>query len=51
MNERKMQEVLEISKLKTIDERDKLFTVLNRDNGDYVTKKSWKSLFMKTGNH
>ena len=49
--QRKIREALEINKLKTINEKDKTFTVLNRDNGDYVTKNSWKPLFMKMGNH
>ena len=49
--ERKIREALEINKLKTINEKDKTFTVLNRDNGDYVTTNSWKPLFMKMGNH
>ena len=39
------------NKLKTINEKDKTFTVLNRDNGDYVTMNSWKPHFMKMGNH
>ena len=51
MYERKIHEVLEINKLKTITEKDKTFTVLNRDNGDYITTNSWKALFMKMGNH
>ena len=51
MYERKIPEALEISKLKTINEKDKTFTVLNRDNGDYVTTNSWKPLSMKMGNH
>ena len=51
MYERKIREALEINKLKTITEKDKTFTVLNRDNGDYVTTNSWKPLFMKMGNH
>ena len=51
MYERKIREVLEINKLKTINEKDKTFTVLNTDNGDYVTTKSWKHLFMKMENH
>ena len=51
MYERKIREALEINKLKTINENDKTFTVLNRDNGDYVTTNSWKPLFMKMGNH
>ena len=36
MYERKIREALELNKLKTINEKDKSFTVLNRDNGDYV---------------
>ena len=51
MYERKIREVLEISKLKIINEKDKTVTVLNRDNGDYIIKNSWKPLFMKMGNH
>ena len=51
MYERKIREALEINKLKAINEKDKTFTVLNRDNGDYVTTNSWKPLFMKMGNH
>ena len=50
MYKRKIHEVLEINKLKTINEKDKSFTILNRDNGDYVTKNSWKPLFI-IGNH
>ena len=51
MYERKIREALEINKLKTINEKDKTFTVLNRDNGDYVMTNSWELLFMKMGNH
>ena len=51
MYERKIREALEINKLKTINEKEKTFTVLNRDNGDYVTTNSWKPLFMKMGNY
>ena len=51
MYERKIREALERNKLKAIKEKDKTFTVLNRDNGDYVTANSWKPLFMKMGNH
>ena len=51
MYERKIREALEINKLKTFNEKDKTFTVLNRDNGDYVTANSWNPLFMKMGNH
>ena len=40
ISERKIREVLEINKLKTINEKDRTFTVLNMDNGDYVTKNS-----------
>ena len=49
--ERKIREVLEIKKLGTINDKDKTFTVLDRDNGDYVTMNSWKPLFMKMRNH
>ena len=51
MYERKICEALEINKLKTINEKDKSFTVLNRDNGDYITTNSWKVLIMKMGDH
>lgn len=51
MYERKVREALEINRLKTINENDQSFTVLNRDNGDYVTTNSWKPLFRKLGNH
>ena len=50
MYERKIREALEINKLKTINEKGKTFTVLNRDNSDYVMINSWKPLFMKMGN-
>ena len=42
-----LSKVLEINKPKTIYEKDKTFTVLNKGNGDYVTTNSWKPLFMK----
>ena len=51
MYKRKIREALEINKLKIINEKAKTFTVLNRDNGDYVTENSGKPLFMKMGNH
>ena len=51
MYERKIRKMLEINRLKTSNEKDKTFTVLNRDNGDYITMNSWKPLFMKMGNH
>ena len=51
MYERKIREALEIKKLKAINEKNKTFTVLNRDNGDYFTTNPWKPLFMKMGNH
>ena len=48
MYERKIHEGLEINKLRTINEKDKNFTILNRDNGDYFTTNSfhenWKPL-------
>ena len=49
--ERKIREALKINKLKTINEKDKTFTVLNRGNSDDVTTNSWKPLCMKMGNH
>ena len=51
MYKRKVHEALEINRLKTLNETDKTFKVLNRDNGDYVTTNSWKPLFRKIGNH
>ena len=51
MYKRNMREALEKNRLKTLKEIDKTFKVLNRDNGDYVTMNSWKSLFRKIGNH
>ena len=51
MYKRKIPEALKINRLKTINEKDKTFTVLNRDNGDYITTNSWKPLFMKMGKH
>ena len=51
MYEREIREALRINKLKTFNEKDKTFTVLNRNNGDYVTANSWNPLFMKMGNH
>ena len=46
MHKRKIHEALEINKLKTSNEKDKTFTVLNWDNGDYFTTNSGKPLFM-----
>ena len=37
MYKRKVCEALEINRPKTINETDKTFKVLNRDNDDYVT--------------
>ena len=51
MYERKIRKALEINKLRTINEKDKTFTVLNRYNGHYVATNSLKPLFMKMGNH
>ena len=51
MYERKIREALELNKLRTINEKDKTFTVLDRENGDSVTTNFWKPLFMKMGNH
>ena len=47
----KVREALKKNKLKALKETDKTFKVLNRDNGDYATMNSWKSLFRKIGNH
>ena len=51
MYERKIRKTLEGSMLRTISEKDKTFTVLNRENGDYITTNSWNPLFKKMGNH
>ena len=51
MYERKIREALEINKLKTVNEKDKTFTVLNRDKGDYATTSAWLPLLMGMGNH
>ena len=51
MYERKIREARKINKLRTINEKDKTLTVLNRENGESVTANSWKPLFMKMGNH
>ena len=42
--ERKIREVLQINKLKTINEKDKTFAVLSRGNGDYVTENHKESI-------
>ena len=44
----KVCEALEINRPKTLNETDKTFKVLNRDNDDYVTTNRWKPLFQKT---
>ena len=36
---------------KKINKKDKTCPVLNKENVDYVTANSWKSLFVKMGNH
>ena len=46
-----IREALEMNRLKTLNETDKTFKVLNRDNDDYVTTNSWKSLFQSKRNH
>ena len=48
---RKVREALEINRLKTLDEADKTFKELNRDNGDYVTTNIWKPHIPELGNH
>ena len=47
MHKRNMDKALEINRLKTLNEVDKTFKVLNRDNGDYITTNSWKPLSRK----
>ena len=51
MYKRKVREAFEINRLKTLNETDKTFKMLNRDNGDYVTTNSWTPLIRKIGNH
>ena len=45
MYERKIREALEINKLRTVNEKNNIFRVLNR-----VMTNFWKPLFMKMGN-
>ena len=40
MYKRKAREALEISRLKTLNQADKTFKVLNIDNGNYVNMNS-----------
>ena len=47
----KVREALEIKKLKTLNETDKTFKVLNKNNGDYVITSSWKPFFRKIAKH
>ena len=51
MYKRKVSEALEKKILKTLRKTDKMFKVLNRNNNDYVTTNSCKSLFRKVVNH
>ena len=51
MYKRKVCEALEINRLKTLNKTDKTFKVLNRQNGVYITRNSWKPLFWKIGDH
>lgn len=39
---RKMGEALETNELKTLNEADKKFKVLNKNNSEYITKNSWR---------
>ena len=48
---KKVDEALEINRPKTLNETDKTFKVINRDNDDYLTMNRWKPLFRKIGNH
>ena len=50
MYKRKLHGALEINRLKTVNETDKMFQIQNRDKGDYVTTNNWKPLFQKIGN-
>ena len=47
MHKRNVDKALEINRLKTLNEVDKTFKVLNRDNGDYITTNSCKPLSRK----
>ena len=49
MYKRIVREALEINRLIALNETDKMFKVLIRNNGDYVTTNSWKPLFRKKG--
>ena len=46
-----MYESLEITRLNTLNKTDKMFKLLNRGNGDYVTTDNCKPLFQKIGSH
>ena len=48
---RKVCGALEIDRLKTSNETDETFKLMNRDSGDYVTENSLRPLFWKIGNH
>ena len=43
--QRKVQKALEINRLKTLNETDKTFKLLNKDDGDFVPTNSWKPFF------
>ena len=37
-----MGEALETNEIKTLNEADKKFKVLNKNNSEYITKNSWR---------
>ena len=50
MYKTKVGEVLDINRLKTLNETDGMLKLPNRDNDHYFITKNWKLLFHKIGN-
>ena len=50
MYKTKVGEVLDINRLKTLNETDETLKVQNRDNDHYFITKNWKLLFQEIGN-
>ena len=47
MYKRKLHEALEVKKLKTINEADKTFQILKRDNGDITSPQTAGNCFSR----
>ena len=47
MYKRKLHEALEVKKLKTINEADKTFQILKRDNGDITSPRTAGNCFSR----